>query len=164
VIGNHSTWWDGFLIYQLNRQIIKKDFYAMMLETQLNELWFLQKVGCFSINPGSKSVVESLKFGSDLLAKKQNMVLFYPQGRFFSLFDENWSFNKGLDFMLKNQTETEIVFYSLFTDFGSNEKPYLNVYLEKVTDPQTYNYLQLELAYKKFYQESKLKHIAHFKP
>lgn len=164
VIGNHATWWDGFIMWQMNRNILHKRFYAMMLETQLKRFWYFKKIGCFSINPGSKSVLESLKLGADLLRNKENMLLFYPQGRFFSLFDENLKFNKGVDFLLNSGGQADILLYALFTDYGSNELPYLNIYLKLIQGESHLKYAELEREYRTFYFASKEKHIQFFVP
>ena len=31
LIPNHSTWWDGFFVYLLNDQFLKRELYMMML-------------------------------------------------------------------------------------------------------------------------------------
>lgn len=162
VIGNHSTWWDGFLMWKLNLDLIHKNFYAMMLESQLQRFWFFIRVGCFSINPGSKSVIQSLKFGKKLLENPENMLVFYPQGKFFSLYDIDFQFNKGIDFLIKSNTNTEILFYCLMIDFSSFEKPFLNIYLKKIENVVEYDFQKLELEYKKFYAESKSLQINNF--
>lgn len=164
IIGNHSTWWDGFLIWQMNRQVLKKKFHLMMLESQLKKFWFFQKIGCFSIDPGNRSVVESLKYAAQILENKQNIVAFYPQGQLHSIFDENILFNKGIEVILKNNAETDVLFYALFVDYSSNSKPYLNVFLKVIHHPNQFNYKQLENIYKLFYAESKQTHIQQFKP
>ncbi len=163
IIGNHTTWWDGFIVWQLNRQLLHKSFYLMMLEEQLNKLWFFKKIGCFSINPGSRTVVESLRFGAELLKQKSTMLAFYPQGRLFSLYNEEFTFNKGIGFLLKNNVHTELLLYCLFVDYASNEKPYMNVYLKILANPQNLSYLDIEAAYKLFYSESKAQHVLSFK-
>lgn len=164
VIGNHSTWWDGFLVWELNRRVLNRNFYAMMLEEQLKRFWFFQKVGCFSIDPGSRSVVKSLAFGAKLLENPKNMLLFYPQGKFSSLYNENFEFNKGVDFILKRCSESSILlFYALFIDFSANELPYADIYFKSIEINKDDTFTTIETKYKEFYTEAKQKHISDFK-
>jgi len=164
LIGNHSTWWDGFLGWQLNRKLLKKKFFIMMLEENLKKMWFFRKIGAFSINPGNRTMIESLKYAAELLKVPQNMVQFYPQGQLYSLYERTFQFNKGLGVILKNNMHVDIVFYAMFIDYGSNEKPYLNIFLDKVDTASGYTVEELQHWYRKHYEQSLAKHLELFKP
>lgn len=158
IVGNHSTWWDGFIAWQLNRKFFKKQFYVIMLETQLKKLWFFQKIGAFSINPGNRSVVETLNFTKDLLKNNESYLVFYPQGKLYSLYDESFTFSKGIENITHQNVDIQLIAYAFFIDFSSNEKPYLNIFID-VLNPKE----DIEMQYKLFYQKSKYKHISYFK-
>ena len=49
---NHSTWWDGFFFYTLNKRIFRRKGYLMMLEEQLSKYRFFRRIGAFGIEPG----------------------------------------------------------------------------------------------------------------
>jgi len=164
IIGNHVTWWDGFVVWQFNRQLLKKNFYVMMLEDQLRKLWFFRKIGGFSINPGNRSVTESLRFAAEVLKNRENLLLFYPQGRLHSLYDQDFTFHKGVDYLLKENQNIDLLFYSLFIDYASNEQPYINVFLKVATIANHSTHAALEQHYKLFYDASKQQHILDFKP
>ncbi|MBD3165402.1 hypothetical protein GF324_02285 [bacterium] len=54
---NHSTWWDGFFVYLLNRRLWRRPFHLMMLEEQLAQNLFFQKLGVYGIRQDSLSEV-----------------------------------------------------------------------------------------------------------
>ncbi|MET3682789.1 1-acyl-sn-glycerol-3-phosphate acyltransferase [Alkalibacillus flavidus] len=79
-IANHSSWWDGLLIFQLTERFSKNDHYIMMNESGLNEYRFFQKLGAYSVNRDQpKDVVRSLLYTQDLIAQGKKIWLF-PQG------------------------------------------------------------------------------------
>ncbi|TAF73360.1 MAG: hypothetical protein EAZ53_12905 [Bacteroidetes bacterium] len=164
IIGNHTTWWDGFICWKLNNDLLHKKFHIMMLETQLKRFWFFQKIGAFSIDPGNRSVFTSLDFASQLLQNTENMVVFYPQGVLNSIYNETFVFHKGLAHILKNNQQASLLMYAAFWDYSSTEKPYLNVYLEKIKNPSHLSTAQIENTYREFYANSKAKQILNFKP
>lgn len=164
IIGNHTTWWDGFICWKLNNDVLNKNFHVIMLENQLKRFWFFQKIGAFSIDPGNRSIFESLNFASELLKNNQNMVVFYPQGVLNSIYDESFHFHKGLALVLKNAQNCDLLMYATFWDYASSEKPYLNVYLAQIENPSQFSTPEIEIRYKKFYAECKTKQILNFKP
>ncbi len=162
VIGNHATWWDGFLNWQMARYELKKTFYLAMLEEMLQKLWFFRGVGCFSINPGNRSMVESLNVAADLLKDPSNMVIFYPQGKYYSIYDHDFTFNSGISHIIKKANNSSILFYAALFDYSANEKPYLNIFTE-ISEPSLYpSHIDLQEAYKAFFERAKKKHIQNF--
>lgn len=164
LIGNHSTWWDGFLGWQMNRKLLQKDYFVMILEENLKKLWFFPGIGGFSIDPGSRSIVESLNFASNILKNPKSLIQFFPQGRLYSMHQNKITFHKGLAQILRNNPNISIIFYAMFFDFGSNEKPYLNVFIEKVTNAQQFTLEELNKKYQDLYTESLSKHVDFFNP
>ncbi len=78
---NHSTWWDGFFVYVLNRLLFRKRLHLMMLERQLERFRFFSRVGAFGIRPGMpRSVVETLRYSAALLREPGNALCLFPQG------------------------------------------------------------------------------------
>lgn len=159
IFGNHSTWWDGFIIWQLNRKIFNKNFYVIMLEASLKKLWFFQKIGAFSINPGQKSVVNSIHTASNLLKNEDTLLLFFPQGKLHSIYENSFDFSTGIDKIIQKSHDIELVAYASFLDFAANEKPYFNIYFKSFE-----SHIDLESQYHDFYNNCKIKHISTFKP
>lgn len=133
VIGNHFSWWDGFIALYLNRLLLKKKFHIMMLEKQLKSRMFLNKLGAFSIKPGTRSVLSSIEYTGELLQEKQNTVVMYPQGKFSSMSSPSFYFGSGVIKIMEQNPQAEILFYVALVDYFDKPKPGLYLYLKKVT-------------------------------
>lgn len=60
---NHSTCWDGFLIYKFSKHFYKRSLYLLILEKELVKYSFFPRVGVYSIQLGHpKKVLESLRY------------------------------------------------------------------------------------------------------
>ncbi len=84
LLPNHNSWWDGFLVYQLNRHFFNRPIYLMMLEEQLKKYPFFSRVGAFSIDRTSQTgIKESLEYASTILSAEMRhppLVCVFPQG------------------------------------------------------------------------------------
>jgi len=77
---NHSSWWDGLVLFQLAR-VCKLDLYAMMEERQLRQYPFHRKLGAFSVvreNP--REALRSIEYAGNLLRHTSRTILIFPQG------------------------------------------------------------------------------------
>lgn len=132
VICNHISWWDGFWVMYLNMKILHRRFYFMMLEEQLHKYSYFKYVGAFSVKRQSKSVLETLKYTTDLLENPENMVLIFPQGRIQSMHKQEFKFEKGIEYILqRTKGKIQILFVANFVDFFSNKKPNVNMYIKE---------------------------------
>lgn len=126
LIGNHFSWWDGFIAYRLNDLFLHKKFHIMMLEEQLEKRLFLNKAGAYSIKRGSRSVVDSLNYTSGLLHEPENMVVVYPQGTITSIHRKPVRFEKGTERIIAGASDRlMILFYVALPDWFSEKKPEL---------------------------------------
>jgi 1-acyl-sn-glycerol-3-phosphate acyltransferase len=96
LLANHFSWWDGFLMYHLNHQLLGKKFHVMILEDTARQVSFFKYMGAFSVNKNSKDMMASLDYAAGLLNDPQNMVLIFPQGKLYSNFTGQVIFQKGL--------------------------------------------------------------------
>lgn len=150
LIGNHVGWWDGFWAMYLNLKVLKRKFHFMMLEAQLMRYRFFNYTGAFSVNKGSRSVVESIRYASDLLNDSKNMLLMYPQGSLHSMYEHHFSFEQGIDRILKNrERKVQVVFSANLVDCFTEPKPSLSIYTENYEGAFTVE--ALEHAYNDFY-------------
>lgn len=150
LIGNHVGWWDGFWGMYLNLKVLKRKFHFMMLEEQLLKYRFFNYTGAFSVDKGSRSVVESIRYASELLNDSKNMLLMYPQGRLHSMYEHHFQFEKGIERMLKNRERKVQVFFSAnLVDCFTEPKPSLSIYTENYEGAFTVE--ALEQAYNDFY-------------
>lgn len=163
VISNHTSWWDGFFIWQLNKKHLKKSFHVMMLEEQVKQYPFFSKVGAFSVKPGTRSIKESLDFTIDLLSDHRNSVLYFPQGKLCSVYDDDLQFMGGVNYVLDKVKNINVVFTAILFDYGSNPKPFVNVVAELVSKETIDSASVLNRQYMMFYERAKAIHLKTFK-
>lgn len=157
VTANHFSWWDGFFIFYLNEKLFHRRFHVMMLEEQLRSNMILNKVGAFSVQKNSRSVVESLQYARNILsAGPQNLLLFYPQGEIQSLYASPLSFEKGLEKVVTGQEDQVAIWMvACLVDYFSHKKPELHLYLKPYTCKGGFRIRDYEEAYNRFLSESK---------
>jgi 1-acyl-sn-glycerol-3-phosphate acyltransferase len=153
LIGNHFSWWDGFIAYRLNDLSLHKVFNVMMLQEQLETRPFLNKVGAFSIKRGSRSVVESLQYASVLLHDDKNLVVVFPQGTITSIHRRPVRFEKGTERIIAGASDKlMILFYVALPDWFSEKKPGLTVRVIEYNARER-SVTDLEEAYNMFLDE-----------
>ncbi len=153
IIGNHFSWWDGFLVVYYNLLFFKKKFHVMMLEEQLSRRMFLNKAGAFSIKKNSRSSIQSLQYAGKIISNPENLLLMFPQGEIQSQHLCSFKFGKGLDIILNNAAGNhELFFLANLTEYYSDKKPSLDAWFKKV-NIQGKDSKMLESEYNKFYNE-----------
>ncbi|RMG21333.1 MAG: glycerol acyltransferase [Bacteroidetes bacterium] len=151
LIGNHIGWWDGFWPIELNRRLWKKAFYIMMLEEQLRPRPLFRRGGAFSIQPGHRSMVQSLAYSSSLLEHKHNLLVMYPQGKIHSLYEWPLHFQGGVARLLqKTARPVQLVFSAALIDFGPHARPSVYYYLQEHDAAAAGG--QIAAAYNHFYR------------
>ncbi len=156
LIGNHFSWWDGFIANYLNNKLFKKVFHVMMLDEELKKRRFLSRAGAFSIDRGKRSVVDSLTYAAEILQNKQNLLTLYPQGKFQSVHTRPIVFEKGYFTILKKARETgfQLVFYLALTDYFELSRPKLMIYLKEQPFTPEMTAGELEMLYNAFYLDA----------
>jgi len=130
MIGNHVSWWDGFLAHYINQELFRRKIHIMMLEEQLEKRMFLNKAGAYSIRKGTRSALESLQYTAEILSDPGNMVVLYPQGRIHSISDLPVSFEKGWYRIFSYLSRPiRVIFYISLFDYFSSRKPELHLYV-----------------------------------
>jgi 1-acyl-sn-glycerol-3-phosphate acyltransferase len=101
LIPNHSSWWDGFIIYKINKILWQRRLFIMMLEAQLSKNRFFARVGAYSIEPGRpKSVINSLRYTVKRLHSPLNpVVCMFPQGEMVPAHVRPVQFRRGTDWI-----------------------------------------------------------------
>ena len=155
VIGNHFSWWDGFIMVGVNNRLWQRYFNVMMLEEQLQNRMFLNKAGAFSIKKGDRSLIESLTYAGELLSDSQNLVLMFPQGEIQTKYTRRFEFEKGVETILKkSQGKPQVVFSAALIDYFSWKQPRLDVYLQKFSYETIPSTPELQDAYNRFFEEA----------
>ncbi|WP_017810994.1 lysophospholipid acyltransferase family protein [Paenibacillus shenyangensis] len=100
-IMNHSSWWDGLLIYHAFRHASAGDHYVMMEERQLRRYTFFGKLGAFSIDKSSPGDIRlSLRYAAELLNQGKRVWMF-PQGEMRHLEERPLTFRPGIGLLLR---------------------------------------------------------------
>lgn len=130
MIGNHTSWWDGFLAQYINLEIFNRRLHIMMLEEQLRQRMFLNKTGAYSIKKGHRSALESLQYTAEILSDPGNLAILYPQGKIHSILDFPVKFESGWYNLFRYLDHPiQMVFYITLFDYFSSSKPELHIYL-----------------------------------
>jgi 1-acyl-sn-glycerol-3-phosphate acyltransferase len=134
LIANHFSWWDGFLLYYVNKLVFKKQFHIMVLEESMRKLRFLKYLGSFSVVKNSKSVLESLDYAAWLLNDTDNLVVIFPQGKLYSNFVDDISFEKGVAYIAsKAKPNFQYALAATFTENFEHKKPTAHIYLKALS-------------------------------
>lgn len=159
LIGNHFSWWDGFIAYRLNDLFLHKKFHIMMLEEQLESRLFLNKAGAFSVKRGSRTVMDTLKYASGLLHEPENMVVVYPQGIITTVHRRPVRFERGTERIIAGASDKlMILFYVALPDWFSEKKPDLFVRIIEYSARER-SVTDLEEAYNIFLDECIAKQV-----
>ncbi|MCS7003706.1 MAG: lysophospholipid acyltransferase family protein [Cytophagales bacterium] len=129
LLGNHFSWWDGFIPFYLNNLHYRKKFYILMLEEKLRQFPLFRFTGAYSIQKRSRSAIMSLRYTAQLLENPNHLVVFFPQGKIQSIYQDNPTFEKGLQRILEliQPSRTQIVLSSTLPDYLQHRRPTLYV-------------------------------------
>jgi 1-acyl-sn-glycerol-3-phosphate acyltransferase len=124
LIPNHSTWWDGFFVYLLNEEILKREIYLMMLDRQLAKYKFFARIGAFGITPGDKeNVQESLNYTVALLQKKNVMITMFPQGILLPWGKRPLNYKKGIESIIQlHNKPINILPLAIRAEYGGEQR------------------------------------------
>lgn len=152
LIGNHFSWWDGFIADYLNHSLFRKKMFIMMLEEQLKRRMFLNRAGAFSVRKGTRSSLESLQYAINVLRDNNNLLVMYPQGKIQSMHRRPLEFEQGINKILKEMPDgTRVFFYMALIDYFTSRNPRLDIYLK---EHQVKDLEQLEQDFNKFADNS----------
>lgn len=155
VLGNHFSWWDGFILFRLNELYFHKRLHLMMLEDQLSKNSFLRYAGAYSINRQGRKIFESLNYTASLLENPENLVIIFPQGKIESMHAPYIRFEKGIKRIIDQyQKDIQILFSTALVDYCTHRKPTLHFYLKEYAYQPSYTLEDIEKAYNAHYQEA----------
>ncbi|HKG08201.1 MAG TPA: 1-acyl-sn-glycerol-3-phosphate acyltransferase [Pedobacter sp.] len=126
---NHFSFLDGILAYYLSDKVLKKkgdmkSLYIMVLKKQMQKNKWLKYCGCFSIEPGKRSIRNSFKYAADVLSGRGNTLLFYPQGNLESTHVRHIQFEEGLKEIVPNiKGKCQLIWSSNLIEFFESTKP-----------------------------------------
>lgn len=159
LFANHFSWWDGFLMFQLNKMFLKRNFHVLVTEENHREVWFLKYLGAFPVRKGSKRMISSLEHGGKLLHDPKNLVLIFPQGKLYSNHVDEVVFQKGVMTVINSsQKNFQYLFAASFVDYFEKRKPAVACYLQTWEGAEFTSLQLIKSAYNKHYQTSRQQH------
>ncbi len=156
LIANHFSWWDGFVLFQINRLYFRKNFHVMITQENYQKVWFMKYLGSFSVKKNSRSIIETLEYAGHLLDDPKNLVLIFPQGKLYSGHVEQIQFEKGLMNLINVSSKTfQYIFAASFTDYFENRKPTINCFLQEWEGAEFTSLQLIKSAFNKHYELSR---------
>lgn len=109
LLPNHSSWWDGFWVYLLNRKLFQRPFYVMMLERELRKYPFFARIGAFGIDPHNpKGILHALRYTGEVIraphARGKPLVCIFPQGELRPWARRPLNYKRGIDWIIEKYT------------------------------------------------------------
>lgn len=124
IYANHSTWWDGLILFELLK---KDDFdsYVLMEEKQLRKYKFFRKLGAFSIiRENFRESIKSLNYAIEILSNGKNKtLLIFPQGEIFPNDKRPIEFFNGLSYLISKLEKCILIPCSIRLEFVQKHKP-----------------------------------------
>lgn len=124
IYANHSSWWDGLILFELLKSK-EFDLFVLMEEKQLKEYKLFRRLGAFSIvreNP--RDAVKSLNYAVEILkAGKNKTLLIFPQGEILPNDSRPLTFFNGLAFLTEKLKTCTLLPGSIRFEFLDNFKP-----------------------------------------
>jgi hypothetical protein len=158
LLANRFSWWDGFMLFQLNKKVFKKQFHTLVTTDDYKQLSYLKYFGCFAPESKGKDVLETLLYAGSLLDDPKNLVLIFPQGKIKSSYVDSIAFEKGVMQLINaSKKKFQTVFSVILIDYFNNRKPKAKAYL---ANWQAEEYISLQLLkseYNKHYDAAILK-------
>ena len=126
VCANHVSWWDGFLIRELQKRLRPgAPLFTVMLQQELDKRWFFRPMGGLGLTPGSlRSVRELIRTLKEVRETMPNAVVsFFPQGRIWPSFRRPLQFEPGLRLITATLEPCTVLPVGLHIEPGNQVKP-----------------------------------------
>jgi 1-acyl-sn-glycerol-3-phosphate acyltransferase len=104
MVANHTSWWDGFLLRDLHRQLRPgAPMYTIMTEAELRKQPVLRLLGATPLDPASpSSLLRMLRtVGGMVRARPDATVLLFPQGRIWPAWRRPLEFRRGIELLMR---------------------------------------------------------------
>jgi len=155
LLANHFSWWDGFLMFQLNRLSFKKNFHVLVTNEDYEQHWYLKYVGAFAAVNKGKDVVETLLYAGQLLNNAGNLVLVFPQGKLYTSYTGSIVFEKGvMQIINASKKKFQIIFSATLVDYFGKRKPQARTYLSNWEAEEYISLQLLKSEYNKHYEQA----------
>lgn len=126
---NHSSWWDGLMIYTMTQRCSQADHYVMMEHRQLMKYSFFRKLGAYSIDSSSTAAIRaSIRYTAELL-KEGKRVWMFPQGEIRHLEHRPLQFRPGVGAILRLVPNTAVIPVTMFHGLQRHDTPVAAIHI-----------------------------------
>lgn len=112
LVSNHVSWWDGFLLRQVQWLLRPgAPLHTIMLEHELQRRPLLRMLGAVGIDPQNPgSVARALRLlGERLERRPDSVVLFFPQGKIWPSHRRPLGFKRGIELFARHLPQADIL-------------------------------------------------------
>ncbi|GAA5416892.1 hypothetical protein Pryu01_01931 [Paraliobacillus ryukyuensis] len=126
-IANHSSWWDGLLLFYVTKQQSNRDHYIMMDQQGLEQYGFFRELGAYSINRYQpKAIVQALQY-SEQLIQDHKAVWLFPQGEIQHQDIRPYQFQSGLGYLIQRFEQVRVKPVTFHYYFDEPQKPIASI-------------------------------------
>ena len=147
---NHFGFFDGFfayylVFYYLSKKQPVKGMYAMSVKKQMEKKPWLKYSGSFSVDPGKRSVEESLNYAASILSEPGNLLIYYPQGELESAYIRHIEFKDGIyEIITRTKGNCQLIWCSVLTEYFESLKPSVYFNLLDCGDNKDFDFERLK--------------------
>lgn len=112
LVSNHVSWWDGFLLRQVQWLLRPgAPLHTVMLEHELQRRPLLRMLGAVGIDPQNPgSVARALRLlGERLERRPDSVVLFFPQGKIWPSHRRPLGFKRGIELFARHLPQSDVL-------------------------------------------------------
>jgi len=86
--------------------------------------WWLKYSGSFSVEPGKRSIDESLEYAATLLNEPGNLLIYYPQGNLESAYVRQIEFKDGIyEIATRTKGDCQLIWSTVLLEYFESTKP-----------------------------------------
>lgn len=160
VYANHSSWWDGLLLFWLNRTTLHRHAYAWMSYDGLTRYPFFRRLGAFAGQTQSAADMRQLwRYVHQLARQRQTMIAIFPEGEQRLQGDRPIGFQKGLAHLV-DTLDPSTVLYPLAIHYASLEHAKWDVFMHLGSPETVACCQQLRAAERQLHLEQTLTDLA----
>ena len=129
IMCNHFGFLDGFFALYicfkyLDKRTVLKQWNTMSVKKQMEKNPWLKYTGSFSVEPGTRSVSESLDYAAHLLNTPGNVLLYFPQGNLESALVRHIEFKDGIYEIIKRvKGDCQLIWSTNLLEYFESTKP-----------------------------------------
>ncbi|SDG66958.1 lysophospholipid acyltransferase family protein [Mucilaginibacter sp. P25] len=130
LLTNHFSWWDGFIANRTAVYDLKKQFYIMMQQDQFDQHSYFRYIGAYSIQKGSRAILDSLSYSAGILNDPDNLIVIFPQGELYSNHETFIRVETGVYKLMRQiKGPCQVVYHCTLIDYFESLKPRAYVHL-----------------------------------